>query len=88
MKPEDHADIMFRTMPNGVLPMKRWGLALWVTLTIAPVLLPAQGKIPIIVFDSLTKDVGSVVEGQTLKHVFKFTNKGTALLEIIRAEGS
>jgi len=79
---------MFCTMPNGVLPMKRWGLALWVTLTIAPVLLPAQGKIPIIVFDSLTKDVGSVVEGQTLKHVFKFTNKGTALLEIIRAEGS
>ena len=62
-------------------------LALWAILTFG-VLLPAQGRIPTIVFDSLTKDVGFVVEGQTLKHVFKFTNKGTALLEILRAEGA
>ena len=68
--------------------MKRWGLALGAMLTFGLVLLPAQGKLPIIVFDSLTKDLGPVVEGQTLKHVFRFTNKGTALLEIVRAEGS
>lgn len=68
--------------------MKLCWLALCAWLTVGAVSLPAQAKTPTIAFDSLTKDFGSVIEGQTLKHLFKFTNKGAALLEIIRAEGS
>jgi hypothetical protein len=63
-------------------------LALYICLTIGPVSLPAQPKTPTIAFDSLTKDFGSVIEGQTLRHVFNFSNKGGALLQIIRTEGS
>jgi hypothetical protein len=68
--------------------MNRCCLALYICLTIGPVSLPAQQKTATIAFDSLTKDFGSVIEGQNLKHVFKFSNKGGALLDIIRAEGS
>jgi hypothetical protein len=68
--------------------MKRCCVALCVWLTIGAVPLVAQAKTPTIAFDSLTKDFGSVIEGQTLKHVFKFSNRGAGLLHIIRAEGS
>jgi len=39
-------------------------------------------KAPAIVFDSLTRDFGKVVEGEDLKHVFTFTNRGQAILVI------
>ena len=68
--------------------MKRCCLTLCAWLAIGAVSLPAQAKTPTVAFDSLTKDFGSVIEGQTLKHIFKFTNKGDALLQILRAEGS
>jgi hypothetical protein len=41
---------------------------------------------PNIVFDSLAKDFGKVIEGAPLKHIFKFTNKGSATLEISKVE--
>jgi hypothetical protein len=68
--------------------MNRCYLAFYACLTLGPVSLLAQQKPPTIAFDSLTKDFGSVIEGQTLKHVFKFSNNGGSLLHIIRAEGS
>jgi Protein of unknown function (DUF1573) len=43
----------------------------------------AQDKRAAIVFDSQTKDFGRVLEGEPLKHVFRFTNKGDATLEIL-----
>ncbi len=51
-------------------------------------LLTAQDKRPAVTFDSQTKDFGKVTEGQTIKHVFKFTNKGDAVLEIYKVEPS
>ena len=46
----------------------------------------AQESRPAIVFDSLVKDFGHVVEGETVRHVFKFTNKGDAPLQILNVE--
>ncbi len=50
--------------------------------------LPAQDKRPVISFDSQVKNVGKVVEGELIKQVFKFTNKGDATLEIYKVEPS
>lgn len=46
----------------------------------------AQESRPTIVFDSLTKDFGRVIEGEAVKHVFKFANKGNAPLDILNVE--
>ena len=37
---------------------------------------------PVIVFDTLTKDFGSVFEGETLTHVFTFTNTANSTVQI------
>ncbi len=50
--------------------------------------LAAQNQAPTIVFDSQSNDFGKLIEGQPAKHVFKFTNKGNATLEIIKVESS
>jgi hypothetical protein len=44
-----------------------------------------QEKGPIIVFPAgQTKDFGKVTAGETLKHIFKFNNKGQAPLQILQ----
>ncbi len=48
----------------------------------------AQDQVPVLVFESQTKDFGKVLEGAPIKHVFKFANKGGAVLEIFKVEGS
>jgi hypothetical protein len=64
-------------------------LVTFITLTILLALpLAAQTPSPTIVFDSQTKDFGKAVEGEKLKHVFKFTNKGSGTLEILSAEST
>ncbi len=50
--------------------------------------LTAQEKRPVISFDNTVKNAGKVLEGETIKHVFKFTNKGDATLEIYKVEPS
>ena len=68
--------------------MKRF-LVTFVTLIAALALpLAAQTPSPTIVFDSQSKDFGKAVEGEKLKHVFKFTNKGQGTLEILSAEST
>ncbi len=47
-----------------------------------------QGGAPSIVFDSISKDLGKVTQGEIAKHVFVFTNKGTGMLEIRSVETS
>lgn len=59
--------------------------ALW-ALAVQPVR-PAE-KAPTIVFENQSRDFGRVLEGEPLKHVFKFTNKGDALLQIEKVEPS
>jgi hypothetical protein len=66
--------------------MKRNGFVLAVMLAAAVLPLLAQNHAPLIVFDRQTKDFGKVFEGETLKHIFKFVNKGTATLEILKTE--
>jgi len=66
--------------------MKARFLAACVVLTLGATNLIAQEKIPTIVFESLAKDFGKVTEGETLKYIFKFANKGQARLEILKVE--
>jgi hypothetical protein len=47
-----------------------------------------QAKMPAISFDGLSKDVGRVTQGETIRHVFDFINKGTGVLEIKGVEPS
>ena len=66
--------------------MKRWITGLFLMTVVAILPLPGQDKTPTIAFDSQAKDFGKVMEGEVLKHVFKFTNKGQATLEILKVE--
>ena len=66
--------------------MKRWFLIFPAIALTCILPLFAQGKAPTIVFESQTKDFGKAVEGEVLKHVFKFTNKGNETLEIAKIE--
>jgi hypothetical protein len=50
--------------------------------------MPAQDKHAAIAFDNQNKDLGKVTEGETIKHIFKFTNKGDAVLEVLKVEPS
>ncbi len=68
--------------------MKRLSLLLCVVLAAGMMILPAEDKRPSIAFDSLTKDLGKVSQGEAVKHTFKFTNKGEATLEILKVEPS
>jgi len=68
--------------------MKRFSLLLSVTMVAGVVSLLALENAPSIAFESSTKDFGKITQGQVLRHVFKFTNKGTGTLEIHSAEGS
>jgi hypothetical protein len=67
--------------------MRRWisGAAL---LLLASAHLSAQDSRPTIVFDSQAHDFGKAIQGEELKHLFKFTNRGSAPLEIFKVEGS
>jgi hypothetical protein len=42
-----------------------------------------QDEAPSMVFDGLAKDFGKVMQGEMLKHVFSFINKGSSTLEIL-----
>jgi hypothetical protein len=66
--------------------MRRWISSLAV-LFLASACLPAQER-PTIVFDSQSRDFGKVIQGEELKHLFKFTNRGSAPLEIFSVGGS
>jgi len=50
--------------------------------------LGSADKAPVIAFDGIAKDFGTVTEGETLKHVFTFRNKGDTTLEILKVEPS
>jgi len=41
-----------------------------------------QAKSPSIYFESVNRDVGTIPQGEIIKQVFAFTNKGSAALEI------
>lgn len=66
--------------------MRRSSLAVWAILVTGFLPLFAQQKAPAIVFDNETRDLGRVQEGDVLKQVFKFTNKGHSRLEILNVQ--
>ncbi len=47
-----------------------------------------QAKMPAISFDSVSRDVGRVTQGEVVRQVFSFINKGTGILEIKGVEPS
>jgi hypothetical protein len=68
--------------------MKRFCSAMWVCLIAGLMVLSGQEKAASIAFDNPEKDFGKVLQGETLKHVFRFSNKGSATLEILSVEPS
>jgi len=50
--------------------------------------LAAQEKTPTIVFDKQAANLGKMMEGEEVKHIFRFTNTGSATLEIFSVEPS
>jgi hypothetical protein len=77
-------------IPGYLEPEMQKATSLIVTLSLVTLVTPApaQDKPPTIAFESLTKDFGKVIEGQNLKHLFKFKNNGQGLLEILKVEPS
>jgi hypothetical protein len=63
-----------------------YGPAIMVWIVVGMVSVYGQAKKPSIVFDSITKDAGKVTQGETVKQVFTFTNKGSGTLEIMNVQ--
>ncbi len=68
--------------------MKRLLPVLLAILALGLVALQAVEKTAVIAFDGIAKDFGTVTEGERLKYVFTFKNKGDATLEILKVEPS
>jgi hypothetical protein len=64
----------------------RYGPAILIWIVVGMASVYGQAKKPSIVFDSITKDAGKVTQGETVKQVFTFTNKGSGTLEIINVQ--
>jgi hypothetical protein len=61
----------------------RYGPAIVIWIVVGMASVYGQAKKPSIVFDSIIKDAGKVTQGETVKQVFTFINKGSGTLEII-----
>ncbi len=68
--------------------MKQVSVFYCLVLLLGMIPLLGQDKVPVISFESVTKDFGKVTEGEVLKSVFKFSNKGAAPLDILKVEPS
>ena len=68
--------------------MQRFLVILFAVAVAAIPPLQAQEKGAKIAFESTTHDFGKVSEGAALKHIFRFANKGSETLEIIRVDSS
>ncbi len=68
--------------------MRRFYSVMLMCMTAGLMALSAQVKAPSIVIDNPAKDVGKVLQGETIKHVFSFSNKGSSVLEILSVEPS
>ena len=79
---------LFSYCVRAELMMKRILPVLLVILVPGLVVLNAAEKASVIAFDAIAKDFGTVTEGQSLKYVFTFKNKGDATLEIMKVEPS
>jgi len=64
----------------------RYGPAILIWIVAGMASVYGQAKKPSIVFDSMTKNAGKVTQGETVKQVFTFTNKGSGTLEIINVK--
>jgi hypothetical protein len=68
--------------------MKRFYSTMWICLMASLTVHSGQDQASSIIFDHSEKDFGKVIQGETLKHVFIFTNKGSTVLEILGIEPS
>ena len=68
--------------------MKRLPFLILMLVVASGTLIGGQDKGPSISFDSTSKNFGKATEGETLRHVFKFTNRGNAPLEVIGVNAS
>ena len=67
-------------------PMRRSTAIICALLTTGFLLLAAQQKGPSIAFESPTREVSKVIDGEVIDQVFKFTNNGDSQLDILGVE--
>ncbi len=66
--------------------MKGWYSVLSICLTIGLLTHFAQERAPAIVFDDPVIDFGKIMQGETVKHRFRFSNQGSSNLEILSVD--
>ncbi len=59
-----------------------------ILLTTAGVNALGQSKAPSIYFENVTRDVGTIQQGETIRQVFPFVNRGSGTLTILGVEHS
>lgn len=79
---------LFAPCVHSELMMKRLLPVLPAILALGLITLQAAEKTAAVAFDSITRDFGTVTEGERLKYVFTFKNRGDAVLEILKVEPS
>ena len=65
---------------------KCWIVLLWLMAGMPTMV--GQAKRPSVVFDSISKDLGRLTQGEAARWVFAFSNKGAGTLEILSVETS
>jgi hypothetical protein len=68
--------------------MKRYLHLACLLLILAMPLAAQNTNAPSISFDTETKDFGKILEGEKLKHIFRFVNKGTQTLQVLSVNAS
>jgi hypothetical protein len=68
--------------------MNRLSFMAWICLAMAMSPMPGQDKVPVMAIDDPVKDFGKVLQGEILKHVFSFSNRGSGELEVLGIEPS
>jgi hypothetical protein len=68
--------------------MRQFCYPIWMCLIAGLMVLSGQDKAPSMAFDDPVKDFGKVIQGEVIKHIFNFSNKGSATLEILGVEPS
>ena len=68
--------------------MMRLCIALMLSISVFSTNGPGQAKGPSLQIENISRDVGTVTQGETIKQVFTFTNKGSSTLQILDVEHS
>jgi hypothetical protein len=71
-----------KSMKRAIFVFISVGVVIWGAISLVP------RRYPQFFIEAKTKDFGLVIEGKPLIHVFKFSNQGSAPLDILRLDST